>query len=220
MPKCKENKRFNNIKNINERIRSEICNDTINKLKDKNLMDEYKECRSVKNKIKTLENVLENNDINICKRTKIIKDYIMELIPAGTKGVIRGNKFNEIVKETIKNMYLDKKRYVIRFEKRCDLVYTSEIPDWYILEKNTNKVLIGMNQLDLWSGGQQLNRGFKYLIDNVINTEDSKLLCVVCNKIHFRSDKIKVFNLFKVGFTNDTLCYLGNLHNIIEGFFN
>ena len=28
-----------------------------------------------------------------------------------------------------------------------------------------------MNQLDLWSGGQQINRGFKYLIDNKNNTE-------------------------------------------------
>jgi hypothetical protein len=38
---------------------------------------------------------------------------------------------------------------------------TTEIPDWYILEKSTGKVIIGMNQLDLWSGGQQINRGFR-----------------------------------------------------------
>ena len=28
------------------------------------------------------------------------------------------------------------------------------MPDWYVLEKTTNKITIGMNQLDLW-GGQQ-----------------------------------------------------------------
>ena len=35
------------------------------------------------------------------KKDLIIDDYLLELIPPGTKGVIRGNKFNKIVKETI-----------------------------------------------------------------------------------------------------------------------
>ena len=49
--------------------------------------------------------------------------------------------------------------------------------------KSTNKVIIGMNQAALWGGEQQMNRGFKYLINNELNTENSKLLCVVCNEI-------------------------------------
>lgn len=77
-----------------------------------------------------------------------------------------------------------------------------------------------MNQLDLLGGGQQLNRGSKYLINNKINTENSKLLCVVCNKIKFSSNKNKVFKLFEIGFTNNTLCYLKNLPNIINEYFN
>ena len=52
-----------------------------------------------------------------------------------------------------------------------------------------------MNQLDLWGGGQQLNRGSKYLIDNKHNTENSKLLCVVCNPIELKSNKNEVKNL-------------------------
>ena len=40
-----------------------------------------------------------------------------------------------------------------------------------------------MNQAALWGGGQQINRGFKYLINNELNTENGKLLCVVCNEI-------------------------------------
>ena len=40
-----------------------------------------------------------------------------------------------------------------------------------------------MNQLSLWGGGQQSNRGTKYLVNNKLNTEKSKLLCVVCNEI-------------------------------------
>lgn len=40
------------IKYINDRIENEICYETINKLKDIVLIDEYKECKSVKIKLK------------------------------------------------------------------------------------------------------------------------------------------------------------------------
>ena len=79
---------------------------------------------------------------------------MVDLIPAGTKGVIRGNKFNNIVKNIIENIKLDESRYTICYEKQCELCITSEIPDWFIQEKITNKIIIGMNQLDLWGGGQ------------------------------------------------------------------
>lgn len=220
MSNIKVSKKKIDIDYINQRILNEICNDTIIELTDEELIDEYKECKSVKNKIDTLVKILEKHNINIDKKEAIINDYLLELIPAGTKGVIRGNKFNNIVRKNIINMHLDNKRFEICFETQCSIVNTSEKPDWYILDKNKNKVLIGMNQLDLWGGGQQLNRGSKYLINNKINSENSKLLCVVCNKIKFNSDKNKAFKLFEVGFTNNTLCYLKNLPNIINEYFN
>jgi hypothetical protein len=115
-------------------------------------------------------------------------------------------------------MNLDKDHFEICFEKQCQINITSEKPDWYILEKNTNKVIIGMNQLDLWGGGQQLNRGSKYLIDNNINTDKSKLLCVVCTMIKF-TNKNKAYKLFEIGYKNNTLCYVKNLPNIINNYF-
>jgi hypothetical protein len=72
---------------------------------------------------------------------------------------------------------------------------------WYILEKKTGKIIIGMNQLDLVSGGQQVNRGYKYLIENKYNTEKSKLVCVICNYIQFKSHNKKT-KLFEIGFKN------------------
>ena len=203
------------IRKINERISKELCIDTINKLKDHNLIEEYKECKSVKNEIIKLSNILEKHKINNKIKDSIINEYLFELIPPGTKGVIRGNKFNSIVKDTINNMKLDHNRFEICFEKQCELYITSEKPDWYILDKLTEKIIIGMNQLDLWGGGQQLNRGYKYLIDNKHNTDKSKLLCVICNQIKF-INKNKTFKLFEVGFANNTLCYLNNLENIIK----
>lgn len=205
---------------INNRIANEICHDTITQLNDDNLLGEYRECKSVNNEINILKNILDkymDND----KKELIINEYLLKLIPAGTKGVIRGNKFNKIIKQEIENMQLDKERFEICFEKQCQTKITSEKPDWYILDKQTNKVIIGMNQLDLWGGGQQLNRGSKYLVNNQTNTADSKLLCVVCNEKKFTdsSKKTKPFKLFEVGFTNNTLCYIKNLKNIINNYF-
>jgi len=205
---------------INNRINNEICYDTIDKLKDNYLLNEYIKCESVQNEIKKLREILEKYNIEPKIRDLITNDYLLQLIPAGTKGIIRGNKFNSIVKDTITNLNLDSERFEICFEKQCVLSITTEIPDWYILEKSTGKVIIGMNQLDLWSGGHQINRGSKYLIDNKNNTEKSKLLCVVCNKINFVSNKNKAYKLFEIGYLNDTLCYLNNIELIIHKYFN
>ena len=208
-----------NIEAINARIKQEVCYETLGELTDAKLMSQYKECNSVKNQIKKLSELLIKYT-NEETTQKIIQEYLVQLIPAGTKGVIRGNKFNNIVKQFITKLDLDTNRFEICFEKKCDTHFTSEIPDWYILEKSTNKILIGMNQLDLWGGGQQLNRGFKYIENNKHNNINSKLLCVVCNEIQFKSKKNKAYKLFKIGFENNTLCYLNNLQNIISSYFN
>jgi len=203
------------LNEINKRIKTEICYNTLSELNDEKLMDKYKECNSVKNQIKKLENILDKYLEEKIKQ-KIIQDYLSQLIPAGTKGVIRGNKFNSIIKKFITDLELDKNRFDICFEKQCDGHFISEKPDWYILEKTTNKIIIGMNQLDLWGGGQQLNRFSNYINRN--NNEHSKLLCVVCNEIHLKSQN-KIYKLFKIGFENNTLCYLNNLKNIISSYF-
>jgi hypothetical protein len=207
---------------INHRIQQEFCHDTIEQLSDVNLLSEYMKSNSVQNEIVKLGNILDKY-VDEEKKQQIIQNYILELIPPGTKGVIRGNKFNKIVQHFIHNLALDVGRFEYCFEKKHELHMTSEIPDWYIFEKNTNKIIIGMNQLDLISGGHQLNRGYKYLVDNKHNTEQSKLLCVISNHTQFKrnknNSKNKAYILFETGFKNNTLCYLKNLKNIITKFF-
>jgi hypothetical protein len=207
------------MEDINTRIKQEVCYETLEELTDEKLMREYKDCNSVKNKIKELSDILEKYMDEETKQ-KIIQEYLLQLIPAGTKGVIRGNTFNNIVKQFITKLSLDTERFEICFEKMCEYHFTTEIPDWYILEKSNNKIIIGMNQLDLWGGGQQLNRGSKYIENNKHNNENSKLLCVVCNEIQFKSKKNKAYKLFETGFENNTLCYLNNLQNIIISYFD
>jgi hypothetical protein len=207
------------VNEINTRIKKEICYNTLLELTDENLMSSYKECNSVKNEIKKLGTILDTY-LDEETKQKIIKDYLIQLIPAGTKGVIRGNKFNSIIRNKIIEFELDVERFEICFEKKCDGYFTTEIPDWYILEKATNKIIIGMNQLDLISGGHQLNRGYKYLIDNKHNNKSSKLLCVICNETQLKNNKNKAYKLFEIGFQNNTLCYINNLQNIITSYFN
>jgi hypothetical protein len=208
------------LEDINTRVKQEVCYETLEELTDAKLMCEYKDCNSVENKRNKLSDVLGKYIDEETTKQKIIQELVLELIPAGTKGVIRGNKFNKIVKQRITEIALDPDRFEICFEKKCEGHFTTEIPDWYILEKSTNKIIIGMNQLDLWGGGHQLNRGAKYIINNEHNTKNSKLLCVVCNEIHFKCKKSKIYELFETGFENNTLCYLNNLQNIITSYFN
>lgn len=208
-----------NIDIVNRKIKESICYETIDALSDAKLLPDYKGSNSVKKEIIKLEDILKKY-IDDATKQKIIDEYLLELIPAGTKGVIRGNKFNNIVKTYITRLDLDKKRFEVCFERKCVSHNTSEIPDWYILDTLNNIILIGMNQLDLWSGGQQTNRGSKYIYNNEHNTKNSKLLCVVCYEIQFKSDKNKAYKLFETGFTNNTLCYLNNLHTIIKTYFD
>jgi hypothetical protein len=207
------------IADVNDRIKKEVCKKTISELTDQALMTEYKQSPSVKKEIIKLGNIFEKHGVDEETKKKIIDDeeFLLTIIPAGTKGVVRGNTFNSIVKNFITELALDGAIFEVCFEKECDSHPTDEKPDWYILEKSTKKVIIGMNQLDLWGGGQQLNRGFKYIF-NPSNDTNTKLLCVVCNEIQLKNTN-KAYKLFATGFANNTLCYLNNLENIITSFF-
>lgn len=208
------------MEQINERIRKEICKETLIALSDNNLLPEYKACKSVQSEIQILNGILDECGVEEEKKQNVLEKYVLKLIPPGTKGVIRGNHFNRIIKNKIEQMKeLDFTRFDVCFEQKCEEHITTEIPDFTIREKATNKIIIGMNQLDLWGGGQQLNRGSKYIDNNKHNNENSKLLCVVCNDIQFKSEKNKAYKLFKTGFDNNTLCYLNNLEHIIKAYF-
>jgi len=120
---------------------------------------------------------------------------------------------------------LDVKKFDIQFEKECVEMNSDEIHDFYIQDKTSKKVIIGMNQVDLWGGGSQTNRGYKYIFENKLNTQTSKLLCIVCKDANIKLNKGKIRESKKLkilgeGFKNDTLCYLGNLKNIIYKFFD
>ena len=69
------------------------------------------------------------------------------MIPPGTKGVIRGNKFNKLVEKKIKSFELNLEDFEIKCEKSHPDFETSEIPDWYIYQKSTNKITNELNNI-------------------------------------------------------------------------
>lgn len=64
-----------------------------------------------------------------------------------------------------------------------------------------------MNQLDLWRGGAQINRGYKYIVNNKYNSRDIKMICVICNDVDIKS-KNKIYEIFNIGFRDKTLTYI------------
>jgi hypothetical protein len=209
------------LQNLNQRISSEFCAETVQKLTDVSLLPEYQKCKSVKNSVAKLSNILEKHvEISAETRDAILKEYLIDMIPPGTKGSFRGNKFNKIVKEKILGLSLPADIYEVAFEKNCGNAPTSEIPDWYITNKIQNRTLIGMNQLDLWGGGAQTNRAGKYIMqDPFEGRDDVKLVCVVCNYIQLKSEKNKAFHIFERGYEKNTICYLNRLDDLIREFF-
>jgi hypothetical protein len=189
-------------------------------LNDNYLLNEYKQTKSVQSKITNIHNVLTKFNIPTINKINITNELINYIIPAGTKGVIKGNKFNKIVKNHLLNLKLDYNRYDIQFETKLTTINNiNEIPDWYIYDKISKKYLIGMNQLDLWNGGHQLNRGFKYIQYN--NTKlNHKILCVICNEISLKTTNNKIYTLFNKGFSDNSICYLNNLEHLVLVYFN
>lgn len=207
-----------NIDSVKYRIANEFCSLTEKRLSDDFLMNEYLKCDSVNTKITELRAVLQNNGISHDKISNILVEYIPKLIPPGTKGKIRGDAFNKLVMNTIIEMNLPSDQYDVQFEKMHGIVKTDETPDWFVSNRTNGKTIIGMNQVDLWNGGHQRNRGSKYLFDEKHNTQNTKLLCVVANRPTFTGTRSLQYRLFKTGFEHDTLCYLKNLQRIIRTF--
>lgn len=203
------------VADINSFIEINVNCDIIDKLTDKKLFPEYIKCLFFAKKMTKLKEIIKKY-VNDVVTNSICVEFTSEIIPAGIKGNIRGKKFNDLVSDFIENLNLP---FQIETEKMCPNHETSEIPDWYIYDEKTGKAMIGMNQIDLWSGGQQSNRGSKY-VTGYVDKVNEKLVCVVCNNTKVCKKNSKKYKLFNVGINKKTLCYVGeSLRKIIFDYF-
>lgn len=206
------------LKSLQQWVQENYDSDIEKSLSDEELIEEYVKYPSVQKNTKILTDVLRQNNVTSRQIENIKKDYVKQLVPAGTKGVVRGNKFNNIVKEVIIRSFTED-RYEVAFEKNCEFLF-SEIPDWYIKDKVTNKIVIGFNQLDLWSGGAQINRASKYIMDDNFHLKYSgdnvKVLSVVCNKLTAINETSKSYKIMKYGVNSGRVCYVKQLVSSIR----
>ena len=216
-------KQTNDIDELNRQIRNKyIKNIEIWKsLDDNTLYDKYIEYPSVKKKITNLKKYLKETNITEEQITNIInnKDFCLEfLIPPGTKSAVRGNEFNNIIKNKILSITFLTEDYDIQFEKKCSNLETDEIPDFYILNTKLNKAIIGMNQISLIGGGHQTNRASKYIFNNKSNN-DNKTICLIAEYPELIKSKNKTYKIFSKGFENNILLYLSDLESVIKDHF-
>lgn len=200
-------------------MKNQFSSDIELALSDTILHKEYKNHKSYKKRKKDLNTILRKYKIDETTRNKIINDYSSELVGPGLKGAIRGKAFNILVKKHLEKLYSLDKDYLLVFEKTHPKYFTSQVPDWYLEHIPSNKVIIGMNQVDLWNGGAQRVRGAYYMEQSLNNMETFKFVCVIANYIEIKTKKSYVYNLFNTGFQIGTLCYLNKLKQTITYVF-
>lgn len=187
-------------------------------LQDDKLMAEYKTQTSVLTQLSHLTSILHKYSINENDIRLITQEYTEHVIPAGTKSVVRGEKFNYIVKEHLSSLgCLQSTDLELCFETRHPDFPTDEVPDFYIYQPRAKKCLIGMNQIDFWTGGHQYNRASKYILSPP--QTNFQLLSVICRHAT-PSPGSKLFRIFEKGLRQGTLCYVSQLETIICRFFN
>jgi hypothetical protein len=179
----------------------------IESLSDLNLMEYFKKSKSTKKILLDLKSIIEVY-IDKEKIELLINELLPFVIKAGTKGVIRGLKFNDIVGNYLKLHFTN-----VKIEHK--LKELIERPDWYV--KHNDKIVVGYNQIDLWSGGAQLNRGNKYVCDNNFHKhENIKIIAVIANKPKRISPTIK--KILDIGFKEKRLSYVNGLESIIKDY--
>ena len=203
---------------LRERILNEICFSTIERLSNETLEATYMAKPSFIKKKQRCAEALEKGGFEPEKIETILHTLRWELLQPAIKSSVRGNLFKQIVKSHITGLKLDKTRFEIGFGMRYNRFPKSEKPSFYILDKKTKKLLVGMTKLDIWDGSFQEKVGAYYLRNSEYNTETSKLVCIICNDYEPTAYN-SVFNLLQFGFKKDRLCYINGLSPIINTYF-
>lgn len=216
------------IDKVNLTVRRTFCEISWKELDKRNFINEIKSSPAFINRKKQFLSYFNDEEKEQIEKINILlnnNEFILDFLTTPPMfGNMRGRKFNEIVKKKVLSIESFKEEpYEINFEKKHTTFSTTEKPDFTIYNTQSKRVIIGMNQIDLWSGGQQLNRGAKYILENTNKNRDVLFLCVIASneKCFFSKENCtsKKFKILQKGFDNDTLCYLKDLERIAKKWF-
>jgi len=205
-----------------------FCEKTYRKLSDEFLLDVYKKSKSVKHRIHAISEVLSAHTKSNKRKSFILASHLVMnyMIPSGVKASIRGNAFNDIVFNYLRNIVSSKKMLTLTREAFPDVMmdqtYLNEIPDWFIKDTKTHKLILGYNQIDLWTGGAQCNRAHKYLQNDGLYKalEDKyqcRLVCMIASPLPGTMKKTsKIYKILEEGFQKKRLIYIKQLRLLLQ----
>jgi len=206
------------MNSLEQQIDQQYDSDVEQQLSDSALYPRYLQQKSVSRRLESFVSMLQRHHLPETTISNIATEYLSQMIPPGAQAVVRGARFEEIVRQEIEDMKLDPDVYDVRFEK--DIIScrgSDEVPDFVIRHRLSNRLLLGMVQTDLWNGGHQLNRGYKYVFHPY--NRRHKMLCVVAHRPRLTSPASKVSRMVAHGLEHKTLCYVRGLQAAIQAFF-
>jgi hypothetical protein len=197
----------------------------IDHLKDKSceIKINIQDTKNYKEKESQLNSLIDDiNGISKKKKKEISEVLMPYFYSVGSKSSLRGIRFNKIVSSRIKNLIRRKSHITFETEKKHKLLF--EKVDWVLYNKRTKKTLIGFNQIDLWGGGHQINRGSKYVLDThlhqTLGRHKIKLVNVVLDAPKTLTVGTKKYNIVNTGVQKKRLFTLKTLSTIIREFID
>lgn len=162
-------------------------------------------------KCKLLElktHIEELSKVKIDENDLLNDDYFSSLIiKPQSKAIIRGNLFNSEVYSSFVSI-MPEGSIIEREFKHPDF---AEILDLYV--KYNDKELFIFNQIDLWNGGEQLNKCDKYL-----SNPKPGLLCIVLHEPNITC-KSKVHKLITTNL-NKHIIWFSDIHEFVKSYFD
>jgi len=165
--------------------------------------------------------------ITLLKKHKIknldslMTDLLPFITPVGAKSNAHGHAFNKIVCQEIQKICAKKKYLNFTAEYKHKMFH--ERLDWIITNKKTNNTICGYNQIDLWSGGHQLNRGSKYVLDDHLHTRLKRrgltLVNIVLDGPQRLNKNTKVFKIISHGVKKNRLFTLSSFKEFLNKMF-
>jgi hypothetical protein len=207
------------LNELNNFINTQYCHDTEVELCDEKIIADCisSQHASVNSLTQSLHEILKEHCAGI-ETTKLHHALLCKFIPPGLKSVVRGLKFNNLVGKKLKDILVHHTFMRLELETKCDGLY--ERPDWILTNTVNGRKLVGYNQIDLWSGGHQINRASKYVIDDLLhtelNTKDVFVVSVVCNHVIIKTKKSKMYETFCRGIQHNRLVYINGIDDVVN----
>jgi hypothetical protein len=204
------------VDSVNKWLDKYYSPEVFEQLEIKNCMDELMNASSTIEKISFQKKCFTEALSPFLFSKKLEKAYAKffeltseSLIPAGTKGVIRGNKLRDIIYRKLCSIIderIDGKEFTIIREPSK---YTGNTKPDILISKNDIKLQLFV-QIDFHTGGQQSTRGKEYA-KNRVN--------IICNKPKTFRSKTKIFDIYNTAIKKKNLYYSTNLDECLEHFF-